>query len=203
MANRACIAAGMARTLTALTIRCVSSPVQSYPVNIIFYRVIWRFQRARSTQAGGFSSTMGRALLPTRCACLRSSMRPTGTRLCSKTCGLPMVASLLFWVWVIRELIFTISLIHVSRPMSNSNRTGYGQHGDYLFGWEDDSLQRAMNTCLDDFGSPELCTELTIQTDEEINKCIEQVQVNEKTEGERKFPGFLLITVWPSSDKYT
>ena len=196
MTNRACIAVGMARTLTALTTRWVSWAVQSCPVNIIFYRVIWLLQRARSTQAGGFSSIMGRALLATRCACLRSSMRPTGTRLYSKTCGRPMVASLLFWVWVIRELMFTISLIYVCRHMSNSNRTGYGQHGDYLFGWEGDSLQRAMNTCLDDFGSPELCTELTIQTDEEINKCIQQVQVDEKTEGECKCSGFLPITVW-------
>jgi len=44
-----------------------------------------------------------------------------------------------------------------------------------------------MNKCLDDFGTPELFSELTIQTDDEINKCVQQVQVDEKTEGECKF----------------
>jgi len=68
--------------------------------------------------------------------------------------------------------------------LSMGDPTGYGQHGDYVFGWEGDSLQRAMNKCLDDFGTPELCTELTLLTDEEINKCSQPVQVNEKTEGE-------------------
>ncbi|KAH6904348.1 hypothetical protein BKA70DRAFT_1373448 [Coprinopsis sp. MPI-PUGE-AT-0042] len=73
-----------------------------------------------------------------------------------------------------------------SQPLvlSQGDPTGYGHHGDYLFGWEGDSLQRAMNTCHDYFGTPENCTELTLQTDEEMNKCSKQTSINEVTEGE-------------------
>jgi len=73
------------------------------------------------------------------------------------------------------------------------NRTGYGQHGDYVFGWEGDSLQRTMDKCLDGFGTPEACSELTVLTDDEINKCVQQAQVNEKTEGECKFGCFCAL----------
>ena len=64
--------------------------------------------------------------------------------------------------------------------------TGFGHHGDYLFGWEGDALQRAMDSCLDIFGRPETCRDLgglTLQTDEEMNACTKQVQVDEVTEG--------------------
>jgi len=73
-----------------------------------------------------------------------------------------------------------------SQPLvlSMGDPTGFGHHGDYLFGWEGDSLQRAMNKCLDDFGTPEKCKELTVLSDDEINKCIQPVKINEKTEGE-------------------
>ncbi|KAJ2912328.1 hypothetical protein MD484_g8082, partial [Candolleomyces efflorescens] len=68
--------------------------------------------------------------------------------------------------------------------MSMGDPTGYGQHGDYVFGWEGDSLQRAMDTCLDAFGWPENCPELTILTDDEINQCVQQAKVDETVEGE-------------------
>ncbi|RXW12938.1 hypothetical protein EST38_g12916 [Candolleomyces aberdarensis] len=70
-------------------------------------------------------------------------------------------------------------------------RTGYGQHGDYLFGWEGDSLQRAMDNCFDGFGWPEACTELTVQTDAEVNACVQKALVDEKVEGEyiTRLPG--------------
>ncbi|KAJ2922961.1 hypothetical protein H1R20_g14123, partial [Candolleomyces eurysporus] len=73
-----------------------------------------------------------------------------------------------------------------SQPLvlSMGDPTGYGQHGDYLFGWEGDSLQRAMDNCQDGFGWPEACTELTVQTDAEINACVQKTSVDEKVEGE-------------------
>lgn len=73
-----------------------------------------------------------------------------------------------------------------SQPLvlSQGDPTGYGQHGDYVFGWEGDSLQRAMDNCYDGFGWPEACPELTILSDEEINKCVQASQVDETVEGE-------------------
>ena len=62
-------------------------------------------------------------------------------------------------------------------------RTGYGQHGDYLFGWENDSLQRAMDTCTDIGGDPNSCRALTVQTDAQINACKLAPVVNEQVEG--------------------
>ncbi|EAU85071.2 hypothetical protein CC1G_04167 [Coprinopsis cinerea okayama7 len=67
--------------------------------------------------------------------------------------------------------------------LSMGDPTGYGHHGDYLFGWEDGALQRAMDNCLDIFGRPEDCTELTLQTDEEMNACTLPSQVDEQVEG--------------------
>ncbi|KAJ2914852.1 hypothetical protein MD484_g5563, partial [Candolleomyces efflorescens] len=68
--------------------------------------------------------------------------------------------------------------------MSQGDPTGYGQHGDYVFGWEGTSLQRAMDTCKDQFGTPEACRELTVLSDAEINRCVQKAVVNERVEGE-------------------
>ncbi|KAJ3500223.1 hypothetical protein NLJ89_g9888 [Agrocybe chaxingu] len=38
---------------------------------------------------------------------------------------------------------------------SMGDPTGFGQHADYVFGWEGDSLQRAMDQCTDLGGAPE------------------------------------------------
>lgn len=137
------------------------------------------------TRASVSSSTRELAQVPTLCAFRLSFTRHTGIRLSSKTCGPRMVANRWYSAWVIRKLYFLQTTL-VS-PL-NLNRTGFGHHGDYLFGWEGDSLQRAMNKCLDDFGTPEKCKELTVLSDDEINKCIQPVKINEKTEGECKPP---------------
>ncbi|RXW19477.1 hypothetical protein EST38_g6367 [Candolleomyces aberdarensis] len=85
-----------------------------------------------------------------------------------------------------------------SQPLvlSMGDPTGFGHHGDYLFGWEGDALQRAMDNCLDIFGSPETCRNLgglTLQTDEEMNACTKQVQVAEVTEGQCESPSTSLL----------
>ncbi|KAF6764866.1 WSC domain-containing protein [Ephemerocybe angulata] len=69
--------------------------------------------------------------------------------------------------------------------LSMGDPTGLGHHGDYLFGWEGDSLQRAMDVCTDVSGRPADCaSELTVLTDEEINSCKLPPMVNENVEGE-------------------
>ena len=60
------------------------------------------------------------------------------------------------------------------------DRTGYGVHADYVFGWEGDSLQRAMDTCLS-YGGP--CPTLKTQTIEQANTCQQRVRVKENVEG--------------------
>ncbi|KAF9525223.1 hypothetical protein CPB83DRAFT_859972 [Crepidotus variabilis] len=73
-----------------------------------------------------------------------------------------------------------------SQPLvfSMGDPTGYGQHADYIFGWEGDSLQRAMDKCVGGSGVPEACKELTLNTDEEMNKCTQTPRVDEITEGQ-------------------
>jgi hypothetical protein len=57
--------------------------------------------------------------------------------------------------------------------------TGYGQHGDYVFGWKGDALQKAMEgSC---FGAT--CNTLKSQSFTEANKCTVKSSVNEDVDG--------------------
>lgn len=68
-----------------------------------------------------------------------------------------------------------------SQPLylSTGDRTGYGQHGDYVFGWKSDSLQRA----LDAGCTGASCANLKVLTNDEAVKCKVRERVNEKWEG--------------------
>ncbi|KAF5334014.1 hypothetical protein D9611_015153 [Ephemerocybe angulata] len=67
---------------------------------------------------------------------------------------------------------------------SMGDPTGYGQRADYVFGWEGDSLKRAMDTCLTGSGIPADCPVLTWQSTEEMNRCRQAIKVEEVTESQ-------------------
>jgi hypothetical protein len=68
---------------------------------------------------------------------------------------------------------------------SFGDKTGYGTHGDYVFGWKGDALQRAMDAnCNSDLFSNNInCATLKTQTIQQGNKCTSPVQVKENLDG--------------------
>jgi hypothetical protein len=63
-----------------------------------------------------------------------------------------------------------------------STRTGHGQHGDYLFGWKDDALQRGMDALGKNGCSNDVCsTALKIQSGDDAIACTQRTKVMEDT----------------------
>jgi hypothetical protein len=57
--------------------------------------------------------------------------------------------------------------------------TGYGQHGDYLFGWKDDSLQKAMDALPGGKCANANCSVLKVQSAKDAMACKKAQQVPE------------------------
>jgi hypothetical protein len=72
--------------------------------------------------------------------------------------------------------------------LSTGDPTGFGQHGDYVFGWKDQSLQKAMDEAKGCMGS--LCTSLKTQQPDAGNACAVKAVVKEEQDGWMKsLPG--------------
>jgi len=95
--------------------------------------------------------------------------------------GQLMAASLSFSVWAIREHL-EISSSTETHHLFTILSYGFGQHADYVFGWEGDSLQKAMDTCTGGTGIPWDCPVLTLQDVEAMNTCRQGEKVPEVTE---------------------
>ncbi|KAK3319720.1 hypothetical protein B0T19DRAFT_467379 [Cercophora scortea] len=80
---------------------------------------------------------------------------------------------------------------------SFGDATGYGSHGDYVFGWKGDALQRAMDSgCSSDLlGNNINCPTLKAQTIQQANKCVKEVTVRENLDGwMSELPGGMGVT---------
>lgn len=55
--------------------------------------------------------------------------------------------------------------------LANGDPTGYGYHGDFMHGWEDGVLQKAVDTCTNESGNVEDCSVFKLQTEDEQRQC--------------------------------
>ena len=82
---------------------------------------------------------------------------------------------------------------------SMGDPTGYGGHGDFVMGWEEEHLQRAVDTCTADSGRVEDCPEFKLIPDFQAEGCTIPPRVNELTTGKlSKLPGCNPVQLGPN-----
>jgi len=86
-----------------------------------------------------------------------------------------MASNLLCIVLVTRQSPLMIDYVHET---DFGDSTGYGAHGDYLFGWKEGALERAM-TALGTNCFSETCPVLKLQSTEELQACTKAQQAVE------------------------
>ncbi|KAK4222136.1 hypothetical protein QBC38DRAFT_504296 [Podospora fimiseda] len=82
---------------------------------------------------------------------------------------------------------------------SFGDATGFGQHGDYVFGWKGDALQRGMDATLGEDCVNDLCPILKTQSSREGAKCVKGTQVPDEIVGRggewlTEMPGNVQVT---------
>ena len=81
---------------------------------------------------------------------------------------------------------------------SFGDNTGYGNHGDFLNGWDTDVLQAAVDECTDMSGVIELCSHFTFRSSDQANACLPEFlpAINEQVQGQMaQMPNIAAIPV--------
>jgi hypothetical protein len=103
--------------------------------------------------------------------------------------GRKMVVSLLRTPWEMGK--FPVFARKYLNDVLTSVSTGYGQHGDYVFGWKEGALQKAMDQRC--FGNT--CAGLTTQSANVSTKCGVPQTVKEPVDGWLlDLPGGMAVT---------
>ncbi|KAI9101737.1 hypothetical protein DFS34DRAFT_428315 [Phlyctochytrium arcticum] len=90
------------------------------------------------------------------------------------------------------ETIWDINPIANSKGrlvLSNGDATGYGYHGDFMNGWDQDILKRIVDECRDMSGEIGKCKPLQLQSQPEMAACKAKVEVQEELDNIAALPG--------------
>ncbi len=166
------------------TFESVGGCPETHPVRLpqLMYEIMWKVISLPVSTAFGPS---GKGPLLTL-ACCRRRFSTT------KSCGPRMARSRSFGARVtcesppLHQDAFTKAW-RLRHPCAC--RSGLSNHGDYVFGWKGDSLQRALNARCNNA----VCRELETQTSEEAMKCTQQQTVVEELDGCKSSP----LADWP------
>lgn len=86
--------------------------------------------------------------------------------------------------------------------LANGDPTGFGYHGDFMFGWEDGVLQQAVDTCTSETGEVGDCEIFDLQTETEQRQCAfdipSQILHDEVYMDEQGLPGDVPIEWGPA-----